>query len=298
MPRTAKPWQSLGTSLLLVTQPSAPLAGTCGRRLVPAQYQVLDRRSVHYDSCQDRQDRQDFPPALPLSATGSPCECKGSRRSSPMECRFSWPAAAALLPQNILKGVSRTFFACAVSRDGSSGFVSFQVARVRRLAKQKSVLKHLAFVGGFVCRYFSWSRDRKASAAESEKHNITSFIQQFQVQANDTGTFQTLYFFFGTKRSCSGSSTSFAIMSSTVPEAQPSSGSSNNGADSKSTTPAPSSTNSNTSHNPAAALSPDDQMTCRWNACHQKFGSPEQLYVSADSTRRERARHQPGTPVM
>ncbi|EQL02722.1 pH transcription factor [Ophiocordyceps sinensis CO18] len=55
--------------------------------------------------------------------------------------------------------------------------------------------------------------------------------------------------------------------------AQASSASSN---DSKSNTPAPSSTTSNSSQHNIAPL--EDNLMCRWNACNQKFGSPELLY--------------------
>ncbi|UNI14082.1 hypothetical protein JDV02_000755 [Purpureocillium takamizusanense] len=57
--------------------------------------------------------------------------------------------------------------------------------------------------------------------------------------------------------------------------AQASSASSNNSGDSKSNTPAPSSATSSTSQH---AASPDDNLTCRWNQCNQKFSSPETLY--------------------
>ncbi|CAM1505430.1 Fc.00g110670.m01.CDS01 [Cosmosporella sp. VM-42] len=72
-------------------------------------------------------------------------------------------------------------------------------------------------------------------------------------------------------------------MSPPVPEGQQpqqqqqpqvSSGSSN---DSKSTTPAPSAA-SNTSQSTAQSTGPDDNLTCRWNACNQKFATPETLY--------------------
>lgn len=69
-------------------------------------------------------------------------------------------------------------------------------------------------------------------------------------------------------------------MSPPVPEGhqpqqpQASSGSSN---DSKSTTPAPSAT-SNTSQSTAPSTNSDDNLTCRWNACNQKFATPETLY--------------------
>ncbi|KAG6115857.1 hypothetical protein E4U13_002396 [Claviceps humidiphila] len=46
------------------------------------------------------------------------------------------------------------------------------------------------------------------------------------------------------------------------------------GSDSKSSTPAPSSATSNASPHSIA----DDHLTCRWNQCNQKFGSPELLY--------------------
>ncbi|KAG6001722.1 hypothetical protein E4U43_001253 [Claviceps pusilla] len=46
------------------------------------------------------------------------------------------------------------------------------------------------------------------------------------------------------------------------------------GADSKSNTPAPSSATSNGSQHHVA----DDNLTCRWNHCNQKFASPETLY--------------------
>ncbi|KAM4057055.1 hypothetical protein HRG_003905 [Hirsutella rhossiliensis] len=55
--------------------------------------------------------------------------------------------------------------------------------------------------------------------------------------------------------------------------AQASSASSN---DSKANTPAPSSATSTSSQHNIA--SPEDNLTCRWNACNQKFGSPEMLY--------------------
>lgn len=48
--------------------------------------------------------------------------------------------------------------------------------------------------------------------------------------------------------------------------------------DSKSNTPAPSSATSNTSQ--ATASSADDNLTCRWNSCNQRFGTPDLLYVS------------------
>ncbi|KND95068.1 pH-response transcription factor [Tolypocladium ophioglossoides CBS 100239] len=61
--------------------------------------------------------------------------------------------------------------------------------------------------------------------------------------------------------------------------AQASSASSNDssrGHDSRSNTPAPSSATSSTSQQTAG--SPDDNLTCRWNSCNQKFASPETLY--------------------
>ncbi|KAH7328584.1 hypothetical protein B0I35DRAFT_473269 [Stachybotrys elegans] len=62
---------------------------------------------------------------------------------------------------------------------------------------------------------------------------------------------------------------------------QPSSGSSSN-SDSKSTTPAPSSVTSSASQAAASASSSsaadESTLTCRWNACNQKFSSPENLY--------------------
>jgi hypothetical protein len=65
-------------------------------------------------------------------------------------------------------------------------------------------------------------------------------------------------------------------MSPPVPEGHPTSGSSSNStSDSKSTTPPPSSTTSTTS---AAISSADDNLTCRWNVCNQKFPTPETLY--------------------
>lgn len=57
----------------------------------------------------------------------------------------------------------------------------------------------------------------------------------------------------------------------------PSASTSSNNGDSKSTTPAPSA-DSNTSQGSATPPSSDDNLICRWNACNQKFGSPEQLY--------------------
>uniref|UniRef100_A0A8H7NB38 pH-response transcription factor pacC/RIM101 n=1 Tax=Bionectria ochroleuca TaxID=29856 RepID=A0A8H7NB38_BIOOC len=62
------------------------------------------------------------------------------------------------------------------------------------------------------------------------------------------------------------------------PEVQPqtSSGSSNNSNDSKSATPPPSSTASTTSAPPSTSA--DDSLICRWNACGQKFPTPENLY--------------------
>lgn len=77
----------------------------------------------------------------------------------------------------------------------------------------------------------------------------------------------------------------YSAMSPPVPESQtaqqPSSGSSNN-SDSKSTTPAPSATSTST----APSTSSDDNLVCRWNACLQKFGTPELLYVSHRSAHR------------
>ncbi|KFA55859.1 hypothetical protein S40293_01956 [Stachybotrys chartarum IBT 40293] len=70
-------------------------------------------------------------------------------------------------------------------------------------------------------------------------------------------------------------------MSPTLPEVpQASSGSSNNSNDSKSTTPAPSSTTSNASATASgsSASAEESTLTCRWNACNQKFNSPETLY--------------------
>jgi hypothetical protein len=64
-------------------------------------------------------------------------------------------------------------------------------------------------------------------------------------------------------------------MSPPIPEVQTASSGSSN--DSKSTTPPPSSTTSTTS---APISSADDGLFCRWNACNQKFSSPESLYVS------------------
>ncbi|VUC38097.1 unnamed protein product [Clonostachys rosea] len=67
-------------------------------------------------------------------------------------------------------------------------------------------------------------------------------------------------------------------MTPPVPEVQPqtSSGSSNNSNDSKSATPPPSSTASTTSAPPSTSA--DDSLICRWNACGQKFPTPENLY--------------------
>ncbi|KAF4121175.1 Zinc finger, C2H2 type [Geosmithia morbida] len=48
-------------------------------------------------------------------------------------------------------------------------------------------------------------------------------------------------------------------------------------ADSKSTTPPPSSTDSSASI-AAMPISADDNLTCRWNSCSQKFATPELLY--------------------
>ncbi|PHH68657.1 hypothetical protein CDD83_6018 [Cordyceps sp. RAO-2017] len=59
-------------------------------------------------------------------------------------------------------------------------------------------------------------------------------------------------------------------MASQLPDG---SSASSNGNDSKSNTPAPSSATSTSSQHNA-----DDNLTCRWNACNQKFGSPETLY--------------------
>nr|Q96X49.1 RecName: Full=pH-response transcription factor pacC/RIM101 [Hapsidospora chrysogena]CAC38840.1 putative transcription factor [Hapsidospora chrysogena] len=71
-------------------------------------------------------------------------------------------------------------------------------------------------------------------------------------------------------------------MSPPAPDAQPSSGSSsdNSNADSKSTTPPPPSSTTSTTSAAAisAAVVPDDNLTCRWNACNQKFPNPETLY--------------------
>ncbi len=54
------------------------------------------------------------------------------------------------------------------------------------------------------------------------------------------------------------------------------SGVSSNSSDSNSATPAPSSAGSS-----AASLAhmAEDNLTCRWNQCNQKFASPEILYV-------------------
>ncbi|CAG9972239.1 unnamed protein product [Clonostachys byssicola] len=67
-------------------------------------------------------------------------------------------------------------------------------------------------------------------------------------------------------------------MTPPLPEVQPqtSSGSSNNSNDSKSATPPPSSTASTTSAPPSTSA--DDSLICRWNACGQKFPTPENLY--------------------
>ncbi|KAH7111686.1 pH-response transcription factor pacC/RIM101 [Dactylonectria estremocensis] len=69
-------------------------------------------------------------------------------------------------------------------------------------------------------------------------------------------------------------------MSPPLPECQqqPSSGSGNNSNDSKSTTPAPSAA-SNTLQSTAPSTTSDDNLVCRWNACNQKFPTPESLYV-------------------
>lgn len=48
-----------------------------------------------------------------------------------------------------------------------------------------------------------------------------------------------------------------------------------NSSDSKSVTPAPSSATSSASMTSIA----EDNLTCRWNQCNQKFASPEILYV-------------------
>ncbi|KAI9166675.1 pH-response transcription factor pacC/RIM101 [Paramyrothecium foliicola] len=61
------------------------------------------------------------------------------------------------------------------------------------------------------------------------------------------------------------------------PQQQPSSGSSSSSNDSKSTTPAPSSNTSNASQGTSSAPA-EDAHTCKWNACGQKFTSPETLY--------------------
>ncbi|KAG6038523.1 hypothetical protein E4U41_004116 [Claviceps citrina] len=54
------------------------------------------------------------------------------------------------------------------------------------------------------------------------------------------------------------------------------------GDDSKSSTPAPSSATCATSNTSTSSTSqhnsPDDNLTCRWNHCNQKFASPETLY--------------------
>ncbi|KJZ71803.1 pH-response transcription factor pacC [Hirsutella minnesotensis 3608] len=56
-------------------------------------------------------------------------------------------------------------------------------------------------------------------------------------------------------------------MASQMSDGAQMSSASSNGNDSKSNTPAPS-----------GAASPEDNLTCRWNSCNQKFGSPEMLY--------------------
>ncbi|EFY93897.1 pH-response transcription factor pacC/RIM101 [Metarhizium acridum CQMa 102] len=63
-------------------------------------------------------------------------------------------------------------------------------------------------------------------------------------------------------------------MTSQISDAAQASSASSNGSDSKSNTPAPSSATSNTSQHSSG----DDNLTCRWNSCNQKFASPETLY--------------------
>jgi hypothetical protein len=72
-------------------------------------------------------------------------------------------------------------------------------------------------------------------------------------------------------------------VSESTQQQQSSSASSSSGNDSKSTTPAPSSGTSNTSQASSSAPA-EDAHTCKWNACGQKFSSPETLYVSRDGT--------------
>ncbi|KAK2592901.1 hypothetical protein QQS21_009396 [Conoideocrella luteorostrata] len=63
-------------------------------------------------------------------------------------------------------------------------------------------------------------------------------------------------------------------MASHVVDAAQVSSSSSNGSDSKSNTPAPSSATSIASHHSSG----EDNLTCRWNHCNQKFANPEALY--------------------
>jgi hypothetical protein len=65
--------------------------------------------------------------------------------------------------------------------------------------------------------------------------------------------------------------------STTQSSTQQASSSSDSSNDSKSTTPAPSSNTSNASQ-AASSTAVEDAHTCRWNACGQKFTSPETLY--------------------